>query len=105
MNVVAGWTEAPLYPFEAHVRFLAKSKSRSPGLQLAEWILAHSSRDVTHLKLQKLCFYCYGVGRALGAKDLGKVEFEAWQHGPVCKDVWFEYRETGRRPIPTPTRA
>ncbi len=73
---------------------------------LAAWVIArgvpHSPRvgALTHLKLQKLCFYAYG---ALLAEDLehegGTVTFEAWPHGPVSPAVYTAYRSCGADPI------
>lgn len=65
------------------------------GTDIANWLLAHSDEPLTHLKLQKLCFYCYGVACALGGPDVTEVGFEAWQHGPVSTDLWRKYRYRG----------
>lgn len=83
--------------------------NQSPALDLASWLCGATPRRpdaLTHLKLQKLAFYCYG---ALLAFDLdrqtGKLLFEAWKHGPVCPDIYARYSEFGREPLPRPTRA
>lgn len=69
---------------------------------LALWVLHHSSGPITHLKLQKLCFYCYGAALASDtAGDVGAdLVFEAWDHGPVLREVWTEYRKYGSAQIP-----
>jgi uncharacterized phage-associated protein len=73
----------------------------SPDIRLAQWVLCAVGEPVTHLKLQKLCFYAYGHGLAEGHDDeLGDVRFEAWQHGPVCRRVYETYQGHGREPIP-----
>lgn len=57
---------------------------------------------ITHLKLQKLCFYLYG---ALMAKDLEfaispePIRFEAWDHGPVNTYVYNQFRKYQGVPI------
>lgn len=68
---------------------------------LARWLLAHAPEPLTHLKLQKLCFYAYGACLAHD-RDIGDIAFEAWQHGPVCPRLWREYRDSGAVPIPRP---
>jgi uncharacterized phage-associated protein len=73
---------------------------RLPEIELARWVLCEQ-RGITHLKLHKLCFYAYGYGLADGhADELGDVRFEAWTHGPVCREVYDRYQAHGRAPIP-----
>lgn len=68
--------------------------------RLARSILARAiARPVTHMKLQKLCFYGYGVVRALGGDLGGVVPFRAWKHGPVNIAVYEEYKHHGDQPI------
>ena len=43
---------------------------------------------ITHLKLQKLLYYAQGIYLALKGEPLFKENIEAWQHGPVVKDVY-----------------
>lgn len=55
---------------------------------------------VSHKKLQKLCYYAYCwflVNN--GRKIIDGVEFEAWVHGPVCRDLYYKYRQYGSRYI------
>jgi uncharacterized phage-associated protein len=60
-------------------------------------------QPITHLKLQKLTFFAYG---AVLADDLdtqvGQVDFEAWQHGPVCPPVYEHYKSYGSAVLPLP---
>jgi uncharacterized phage-associated protein len=72
----------------------------SPALHLAEWILErypYRALDVaplTHLKLQKLCFFAAGCAWACGeGAELADIRFEAWKHGPVLRDVYVVHRE------------
>jgi uncharacterized phage-associated protein len=80
-----------------------------PSLELAGWLCANTPRlpdELTHLKLQKLAFYCYG---ALLAFDLdsqvGDIAFEAWKHGPVSPKMYQEYSAYGRQILPKPSQA
>lgn len=56
------------------------------------------------MKLQKLAFYSYGAALAFDQHtELGSITFEAWEHGPVDRQIWAEYRRFGREPIIKPT--
>lgn len=76
------------------------------AIDLAEWLTAvtPSSPDMmTHLKLQKLAFYAYGAALGFGVEDaIGRIEFQAWRHGPVCPDIYREYSAHGSQPIARP---
>lgn len=74
----------------------------SPAQKLASWLLQHG-HDLSHLKLQKLLFYCYGIASASAAshrEELGLISFHAWQHGPVCSDIYHDYKTHGSAAIP-----
>lgn len=77
------------------------------ALQLADWFRVHTSPGLTHLKLQKLCFYGVGVALAfdLEAELGGEVAFEAWRHGPVCRTIWREFKDHGSQPLPPPAQS
>jgi uncharacterized phage-associated protein len=82
------------------------STQASAALRLASWILrSYPYTDaITHLKLQKLVFYSYGFGAARGFQpELGTVVFEPWEHGPVSRAVWDDYKSFGGAPIPRPS--
>lgn len=73
--------------------------------QLALWVLKKypyrgSAPALTHLKLQKLCFYAAACAWAHDAgEELSSLSFEAWKHGPVLRDVFTRFRETGAQEI------
>lgn len=58
---------------------------------LAEYILLNYT-PMSHLKLQKLLFYCEAYHLAYFDKPLIEEEFEAWLHGPVCREVFEIYK-------------
>ena len=58
---------------------------------------------ITHLKLQKLLYNAQGVHLALTGKPLFKEELEAWNHGPVVRDVYDTYCVFGKSPIIIPS--
>ncbi len=73
--------------------------------KLGQWLRAQAPyrrEPLTHLKLQKLAFYCYGAALAFGCDDeVGEdITFEAWAHGPVCRSIWHDFRSYGGAPIP-----
>lgn len=54
---------------------------------LADFILA-TKGPMSHLKLQKLLYYCEAYHLAYFDVSLISEDFEAWVHGPVCKEVF-----------------
>lgn len=47
---------------------------------------------LTHLALQKLCFYAHGWHLVKFGEPLVKQSFEAWENGPVLRQVWETLR-------------
>jgi uncharacterized phage-associated protein len=65
--------------------------------------MAHRVGDpITHLKLQKLCYYVQGFSLALRDQRMFPERIEAWKHGPVVSDLFHEYKMTGNSIIPPP---
>lgn len=54
---------------------------------LADFILAKYG-SMSHLKLQKLLYYCEAYHLAYFDVSLIQEDFQAWAHGPVCRDVF-----------------
>jgi uncharacterized phage-associated protein len=73
----------------------------NPSRRLATWIDAHNpyQEHLTHLKLQKLMFYCAGLALAFD-HDIGDIPFEPWEHGPVNREVWRHLRRYGAKQLP-----
>lgn len=75
-------------------------------LDVARYFLAVADEDageyVSHLKLQKLCYYAQGFNLAITNAPLFAEEIEAWQHGPVVPHLWREYADYGSGVIPKP---
>jgi uncharacterized phage-associated protein len=75
------------------------------GLDLAKLLLRLGDQHddpITHLKLQKLLYYCQGFHLAMTGERLFDESVKAWAHGPVVGSVYYEFREHGRKPIPPP---
>ena len=65
---------------------------------VADYFLTKASfndDDITNLKLQKLLYYAQGFHLALFDKELFNEKIEAWIHGPVCPDVYHEFKDYG----------
>lgn len=74
----------------------------TPSRKLAAWIESNDpyQEPLTHLKLQKLMFYCAGIALAF-EHDIGSIPFEPWEHGPVNREVWTRFRRFGAKALPT----
>ena len=57
-------------------------------------------KPITHLKLQKLLYLAQGWSYYWDDKPLFEDEFEAWTYGPVNIEVYQQFKEFGRSPIP-----
>lgn len=62
---------------------------------IASWFLIRDRNeiDITHLKLQKLLYYAQGVYLAIKKEPLFEEDIVAWQHGPVVKEVYDNYKQ------------
>jgi uncharacterized phage-associated protein len=67
------------------------------AFDVAAYLLSKADIDegdgMTHLKLQKLLYYCQGFSIALLGRPLFENKIEAWQHGPVVVDVYHEFKQ------------
>ena len=60
-----------------------------------------SKEEMTHKKLQKLCYYAQAWYCALHqGEPLVDAEFQAWVHGPVAPELYSRYADRGWSPIP-----
>ena len=67
-------------------------------LDVALWFLSKS--EMTHKKLQKLCYYAQAWHWALFNSPMFNENFEAWVHGPVNRTLYSSYAYYGWRKIP-----
>lgn len=74
----------------------------SSELDFAQSVLATAGSGTTHLKLQKLLFYCYGAARAHG-EAVPFIRFHNWKHGPVCVEVYEYFSSYGSSSLPQPS--
>lgn len=70
-----------------------KNISKVDAQLLADYILFRYGA-MSHLKLQKLLFYCDAYHLAyFDGESLIPQDFEAWIHGPVCREVYNNLKE------------
>lgn len=62
-------------------------------IDVANWFL--SKKEMTHKKLQKLCYYAQAWCFALKGYRLEKTDYEAWVHGPVSLVLWERFKGFG----------
>ena len=77
------------------------------ALDIAKFFLSNVDREngdvMTHLKLQKLVYYAQAWSLVLRGHELFDGAIEAWVNGPVCPQVWSEYKMyPDKTPIPRP---
>ncbi|MBE6845500.1 MAG: DUF4065 domain-containing protein [Ruminococcus sp.] len=53
---------------------------------IANWFLGKEAMD--QKKVQKLCYYTQAWSLAIFSKPIIDCKFEAWAHGPVCRELW-----------------
>lgn len=64
--------------------------------QIAEWFIAwaeYNDVKITRLKLLKLIYFAQGYSLAILEYPLFDEVIQAWEHGPVVKEVWTSIRE------------
>lgn len=62
---------------------------------LSNYILKHYG-PMSHLKLQKLVYYCDAYSLAYFGKQLITDNFEAWVHGPVCRRLYNSLKDKSK---------
>lgn len=73
------------------IMFAERKNNIIDSVVLANYILKHYG-PMSHLKLQKLLFYCDAYCLAFFGNELISDKFEAWVHGPVCRKVYNEMK-------------
>ncbi|TCV80241.1 Panacea domain-containing protein [Sulfurirhabdus autotrophica] len=71
---------------------------------IADYFIRKVERDagdnITQLKLQKLLYYAQAWYLAMYDQPLFSNKMEAWQHGPVCREIYERFRHLSWNPIP-----
>jgi len=69
---------------------------------IAEYFVSKSvleGQPITHMKLQKLIYFAHGMRLAEKGEPLVMNSFEAWEYGPVIRDIYTRYKKYGGQPI------
>lgn len=61
-----------------------------------------AGEQLTHMKLQKLIYYSQAWYLGMYGEPLFNSSIEAWKHGPVCPEIYHEYKKYERQNIPFP---
>lgn len=63
------------------------------------WKSQKSGKIITNKKLQKLLYYSQAWSVTLGKNALFPEKIEAWVHGPVVREVYFNFKSYSSSPI------
>ncbi len=70
---------------------------------VAQYFLRQANQEddtgISNLKLQKLLYYTQAFHLAMYDKPFFPEDFYAWTHGPVCPEIYHEYKKFGAGPI------
>ena len=69
---------------------------------IANYFISRAMKDgheITHMKIQKLCYMAHGWCLALLGHALIRDPAQAWEYGPVYPGLYHELKEYGKEPI------
>jgi uncharacterized phage-associated protein len=69
---------------------------------LANWILDYADElgvPITNMALNKLVFFAYEDILLRSGVALTNAKIEAWEHGPVFREIYQSFKDHGDRPI------
>lgn len=72
-------------------------KGKYSVFDIANWFLL--KENMTHKKVQKLCYYAQAWCFALKGYRLINADFQAWIHGPVCPALYERFKGFGYETI------
>ena len=72
------------------------------AVDLADYVLAISSKELSNLELQQILYQIELAYIRKFNKHLIADEFEAWNYGPVLREVYYKYRNYGANSIEKP---
>jgi uncharacterized phage-associated protein len=70
--------------------------------ELANWILDYGDKQgagITNMALNKLLFFAYEHALINYSRKLTNAKIEAWDHGPVFREVYRSFKSFGDSPI------
>lgn len=69
---------------------------------IANWILDYAEKQgqtITNMALNKLVYFAYEAILLSRGRILTKAKIEAWDHGPVFREIYNDFKKFGDRPI------
>jgi len=75
------------------------------ALTIAKWFIAWAEaedEELSNLKLQKLLYYAQGHYLVQHGHPLFTEQIQAWSHGPVVPQVYYEFKDSGSSSIHLP---
>jgi uncharacterized phage-associated protein len=70
--------------------------------ELANWILDYADRrglSLSNMSLNKLAYFAYERALVEHGRKLTSAKIEAWEHGPVFREIYRSFKEFGDKPI------
>lgn len=64
---------------------------------VANWFL--EKEEMTHKKVQKLCYYAQSWSYTLKDRPIADDNFESWVHGPVSPKLYEKYKNSGYKEL------
>ena len=87
------WTQPIVISGDCPENFLVMDMGKYSIFEVANWFLSKS--EMTHKKLQKLCYYAQAWNYAIRGDRLIDSDFQAWVHGPVSPALYERFKEFG----------
>lgn len=73
------------------------------AINIANWFIGQFDKEagdvITHLKVQKLLYFSEAWCQVLLDQELFIENIEAWAHGPVVREVFFQFSDAGWNPL------
>jgi uncharacterized phage-associated protein len=70
--------------------------------ELANWILDYAAENgahITNMSLNKLIYFSYEHALMSAGRKLTGAKIEAWDHGPVFREVYAAFKKFGADPL------
>lgn len=70
--------------------------------ELANWVLDYAQgkgAGLTNMALNKLIYFAYEHALLAAGRKLTNAKIEAWEHGPVFREVYSSFKNAGADPI------
>lgn len=65
-------------------------------------VAAEINRPVSNLAINKVAYFLHGAYLAKYSKPLIRAKIEAWEYGPVIREIYYEFQRYRDQPIRSP---